>query len=303
MAGCVVFVPIYGRLDLAERCLRSLDATTPGAVPFLVIDDCGPERTSDSWLAGVMASGRATTLLVNDRNLGFVQTANRAFAARQGRDVLLVNSDVVVFPGWYDGMLAAAGQGVASVTAMSNQGSIATIAQGCLYSSPEQLAPIAEAAPDRGAVETRHLAELGAQVLLDLPRRSPGDAQLEHADDDRRPRLVRHELSREVVAAVSDRRQALHPVTLPAQPLARDDGAFADARTFVFGGSGHHRRDHAPRRRRRIELLGERKEARSLREDLVDAVEVVERIARPSVLLRDEHEIARGDVAHQQRLL
>jgi len=146
VAGCVVFVPIYGRLDLAERCLRSLDATTPGAVPFLVIDDCGPERTSDSWLAGVMASGRATTLLVNDRNLGFVQTANRAFAARQGRDVLLVNSDVVVFPGWYDGMLAAAGQGVASVTAMSNQGSIATIAQGCLYSSPEQLAPIAEAA-------------------------------------------------------------------------------------------------------------------------------------------------------------
>jgi len=166
VSGSVVFVPLYGRLDLAERCLRSLDATTPDAVPFLVIDDCGPQRASESWLAGVVAPGRPATLLVNDQNLGFVQTANRALAAREGRDVLLVNSDVVVFPGWYDGMLAAATQGVASVTAMSNEGSIATIAQASLYSSPEQLAPIAEAARQSATQPVAIPVGVGHCILL-----------------------------------------------------------------------------------------------------------------------------------------
>ena len=166
MSGTVVFVPIYGRLDLAERCLRSLDAATPDDVPFLVIDDAGPQRASVSWLADVVATGRHTTLLVNDRNLGFVQTANRAFAARESRDVLLVNSDVVVFPGWYDGMVAAARQGVASVTAMSNAGSIATISDGSLYSSPEQLAPTAEAARQSAAPQVGIPVGVGHAILL-----------------------------------------------------------------------------------------------------------------------------------------
>jgi len=77
-------------------------------VAFLVVDDCGPQRVTREWLDEAVSSGRPCELVLNDKNLGFVRTANRAFSLREGRDVLIVNSDVVVFDGWYDGMLAVA---------------------------------------------------------------------------------------------------------------------------------------------------------------------------------------------------
>lgn len=147
MAATLIVVPVYGNLSMTDRCLRSVDAATPPGVPVLVIDDCGPHRVTQRWLDDVVSSGRPSELVLNEVNLGFVRTANRAFSLREGRDVLIVNSDVVVFDGWYDGMLAAAqGSGVASVTAMSNAGSVATVPGGPGYGSPDDLAPAAAAA-------------------------------------------------------------------------------------------------------------------------------------------------------------
>lgn len=144
MSAALVVVPCYGNLAVAQRCLRSLDVTSPRDVAFLVVDDYGPQRVSREWLDEAVSSGRPCELVFNDVNLGFVRTANRAFAVREGRDVLIVNSDVVVFDGWYDGMLAAAqGPRVASVTAMSNAGSVATVPHGPSYNSPDDLAPVA----------------------------------------------------------------------------------------------------------------------------------------------------------------
>jgi len=147
VAAALVVVPCFGNLAVAQRCLRSLDSTSPRDVAFLVVDDCGPQRVTREWLDEAVSSGRPCELVLNDKNLGFVRTANRAFSLREGRDVLIVNSDVVVFDGWYDGMLAVAqGPRVASVTAMSNAGSVATVPGGPGYGSPDDLAPAAAAA-------------------------------------------------------------------------------------------------------------------------------------------------------------
>ena len=144
MAATLVVVPVYGNLAVTRRCLQAVDAATPADVPVLVVDDCGPQRVTQEWLDQVVSSGRPRELVPNDVNMGFVRTANRAFSLREGRDVLIVNSDVVVFDGWYDGMLAAAqGPRVASVTAMSNAGSVATVPHGPSYNSPDELAPAA----------------------------------------------------------------------------------------------------------------------------------------------------------------
>lgn len=143
----LVVIPVYGRLDLVERALRALDRTTDALVPFLVIDDAGPEALGEEMLARWIATGRRWDLVTHPRNLGFVGTANDAFTRREGRDVVLVNSDVVVFNGWLDGLLfalAELGSAVASVTAATNNGSVATVADGASYGTPQTLQPLAE---------------------------------------------------------------------------------------------------------------------------------------------------------------
>jgi hypothetical protein len=51
---------------------------------------------------------RQVVLLANERNLGFTLTANRGMReARPGSDVLLLNSDTVVTPGWLERSRAA----------------------------------------------------------------------------------------------------------------------------------------------------------------------------------------------------
>lgn len=131
-APVAVVVPVHGRLDLAERCVRAVDSLTSPEVALVVVDDHGPERVDDallgSWLAG---SAREVRLVRNERNLGFPRTVNRALATVPGHDVALVNSDVVVAAGWLEELRAVldAGDGsqVASVTAVANEASIASV--------------------------------------------------------------------------------------------------------------------------------------------------------------------------------
>ncbi len=68
------------------------------------------------------------TVEANDGNLGFVRTANTAFALLAGEDIVLVNSDVDVLPGWWDALQrAATGHGVASASALTDEGTILSV--------------------------------------------------------------------------------------------------------------------------------------------------------------------------------
>ena len=101
------------------------DLLRPAAFPHPA-DDIQLRETHISWV--VLAGGFAYKVK-KPVNLGFVGTANDGFARRTGRDVVLVNSDVVVFEGWLDGLRSAltTRPRVASVTASTNNGSLATV--------------------------------------------------------------------------------------------------------------------------------------------------------------------------------
>src|SRR5664279_3895269 len=88
MGSPLVFVPVFGQLDLLRRALRALDAHTPNDIAFLVVDDCGPDRVSEEWLGEVLQPSRVRQLVMNDENLGFVRSANGAFARRNGHDAV-----------------------------------------------------------------------------------------------------------------------------------------------------------------------------------------------------------------------
>ena len=137
-ARVVVVVPVYkGR----GETLRALHAclSAPQATPFalLAVNDRSPDPALAADLAALAARG-LFHLVENPHNLGFVGSVNRALSLRQGRAVVLLNSDAQVFGDWLDrlvahaepsaepqaGAEAGAGLPVASVTPLSNNATI-----------------------------------------------------------------------------------------------------------------------------------------------------------------------------------
>lgn len=126
----VVGVPVYGRLELASRALRSIDRHTPVEVALIVIDDCGPQPLTETALAGWLESGRPWRLVSHQQNQGFVGSANHLFQLAAGSDLILVNSDVEVLPGWFDGLAAAmAGDRLASASSLASVGGLLSVAE------------------------------------------------------------------------------------------------------------------------------------------------------------------------------
>lgn len=122
-----IIIPAYRGLEETQRCLQSVFADTDRpAGRIIVIDDKSPEPALSAWLDTVAADGRIM-LLRNRRNLGFVASANLGMrAADPTHDVVLLNSDTEVPPGWLPRLAAQAWSRprVASVSPFSNNATI-----------------------------------------------------------------------------------------------------------------------------------------------------------------------------------
>ena len=121
-----IVIPVFKAFAITRRCIESVLADTHrprGRI--LVVDDHGPEPDLSAWLRGLDAAGQIT-LLRNARNLGFVASANRGMHAAGRNDVVLLNSDTEVPPGWLRRLRAQAygGPRIASVSPLSNNATI-----------------------------------------------------------------------------------------------------------------------------------------------------------------------------------
>ncbi len=121
-----VVVPVYAGVQETLACLHSV-LSAPVRTPFelVVVDDCSPDPALSAQLRRLAEQG-LLTLLVNERNLGFVRTVNRAFGVHTERDVVILNADAMVFNDWLDRMMAHLHQQprAASVTPLSNNATI-----------------------------------------------------------------------------------------------------------------------------------------------------------------------------------
>ncbi len=124
--GVDVVIPVYRDLAVTRRCLESVLADPDGlAGRIIVVDDCSPEPALSAWLASVAKAGRIT-LLRNRKNLGFVASVNAGMRAAGTHDVVLLNSDTEVPPGWLRRLTAQAYQDelIATVSPLSNNATI-----------------------------------------------------------------------------------------------------------------------------------------------------------------------------------
>ncbi|HAX81154.1 MAG TPA: hypothetical protein DCY40_01110 [Actinobacteria bacterium] len=126
LPAVTIVVPVYNALPETLRCLEALARTVRGASRVMVIDDASPDPLVRPAI--VEAGQRfGFEVLANPENLGFVGTCNRAFGLISTGHILLLNSDTEPQAGWLETMLGAAGEDVASVTAVSNNASIYSV--------------------------------------------------------------------------------------------------------------------------------------------------------------------------------
>jgi GT2 family glycosyltransferase len=118
-----IVIPVYRGLAETRACVESVLASPiEAAHEVVVIDDASPEPDITAWLRTL----RGITLIVHDGNRGFVATANEGMRLHPDRDVVLLNSDTEVAPGWLDRIAAHArkGERVGTVTPFSNNATI-----------------------------------------------------------------------------------------------------------------------------------------------------------------------------------
>lgn len=124
----VVVVPVYNAFTDVLECMDSILAATPPAIPVLVIDDASTDARVYPALAQRSTEGQFL-YVCKPTNSGYVGTVNLAFALCAPRDVVVVNSDVVVPPAWLERLRAAAyhRSTVATATPLTNHGTIVSV--------------------------------------------------------------------------------------------------------------------------------------------------------------------------------
>lgn len=151
-----VVIPVYNAAAEVDRCLHTVQATVPAGAEVLVLDDASPDPAVadvlDRWR---QCAGLGWRFLRNPQNLGFVGSANRGMRLCDG-DVVLLNSDTEVTPGWLQGLARclASDPAIATATPWTNNGEIVSLPRFCAANPPPEepdavAAAVARAGPAR----------------------------------------------------------------------------------------------------------------------------------------------------------
>lgn len=132
MKSTCLMIPVYGESDELIQCINSVILYTPPDVKIYICDDASPDRPTEEFLK---SKGLLTSNIIFHRrefNLGFLGNCNEFFKYVSDTNVILVNSDVTVSVGWFQAMMQplTTRTNVATVTAMTNSGSIASVVLG-----------------------------------------------------------------------------------------------------------------------------------------------------------------------------
>lgn len=158
-----VVVPVHGAAALTSACLASvLGSRVDTTYEIVVVDDASPDPALAGHLDDLARAGRIT-LVRNETNVGFVVSCDRGMALHPDRDVVLLNSDTLVFDGWLDRLGAAVGSDptIGTATPFTNNGTL------CSY--PEAFADNDDVDEGEARLLDELAAEVNAGVVVDVP--------------------------------------------------------------------------------------------------------------------------------------
>ena len=128
-----VIVPVYRGHDDTLACIHSVLASrNTTAHELVIIDDCSPEPDLVAALEGIAAQ-RLVHLVRNATNQGFVRSAIMGMGLHPERDVILLNSDTIVYGDWIDRLRAhrLEKKQIGTITPWSNNATILSYPATC----------------------------------------------------------------------------------------------------------------------------------------------------------------------------
>lgn len=103
--SAAIVVPVRDALACTRMALETVLASTPRPFELVVVDNGSGEETT-RYLAELRRRQPNVRVVFNGRNLGFAAAVNQGLELSSGELLVLLNSDVVVTPGWLDGLAA-----------------------------------------------------------------------------------------------------------------------------------------------------------------------------------------------------
>ncbi len=130
----LVIVPVFNAFEQLQGCLESIARTVPSATRVWLIDDASTDKRVQPLLQSwVNQAEPFRQLILQPVNRGFVATANHGMRLAK-TDLVLLNSDTVVTPGWLENLAGclASDESIATATPWSNNGEIVSIPGFCV---------------------------------------------------------------------------------------------------------------------------------------------------------------------------
>ena len=96
-----IVIPVYGQLEIFRECITAIRKTAPEGVEIVVIDNGSTPPVGKIYTGFIPCQ-----VIRNEKNEGFPKAVNQGIAAASGDIIVLLNSDVIVSPGWIERIAA-----------------------------------------------------------------------------------------------------------------------------------------------------------------------------------------------------
>jgi GT2 family glycosyltransferase/glycosyltransferase involved in cell wall biosynthesis len=98
-----IVMPVFNKAELTLQCIQSLARTLSGDLSFeIIVVDNGSTDSTAEVLSGVAGD---VQVLRNTENVGFGPACNQAAGVAEGDQLLFLNNDTILLPGWLDPLL------------------------------------------------------------------------------------------------------------------------------------------------------------------------------------------------------
>ena len=110
MKHVVVGMCVHNNLELTIRTINSVFKNTSG-VPYVlyIVDDKSDHDTKDYLYHLSKQYANCVVVFTNFENIGYTKSANIILNNRMGADVVLINNDIEVTPGWLEKLVKNGG--------------------------------------------------------------------------------------------------------------------------------------------------------------------------------------------------
>ncbi len=163
-AAVTIIMPAYKDARTTAGCISSVlsDKVSATAWRLIIVNDASPDPDMD-YVMELAAKDRRVTILPLPQNLGFIGAVNAALQLTQTSDVILLNSDTVVAPGFIDRLQQASRYHpeIGTVTPLSNNGELVSV--------PSPFVPNPMPAPRDVAAWDRLAQQTGEVEPIELP--------------------------------------------------------------------------------------------------------------------------------------